>query len=175
MAYLHPCKNCKFEKADCHRRTAIREGIAGLGITSIKFKCGDRTPLFGCGHRVSFTWRVFEQTDCDDADEGTMTFHGTILFEASPTKYVVRVDRGLCVSASEDWDRRNAEQVFTRASDRLIVKVKTRDLTLIAEPPMSVCEVCGSYDNEETCLGWGDPKGWDSYWPSECRKKPLAA
>jgi len=156
MAYYRTCKGCALEKLPCKRREQIRTSLAGLSVTSVKFRCTTRAPLFIMGQRVSFPWRVFGEPDPHgDADEAQAVFHGTIAWEAPPTKFVVRVDTGKCQSISDDWDVVDASSVFQNES--LIVKVRSADLTCIDQPSRTLCMSCLRYDGESECHGFGDP------------------
>lgn len=174
MAYFYTCRGCKFDDGNCQKKAGVRATIKGLGITSLKMRCGEREGHFQLGQRVSFPWRVFGEMDqYGDPDETQATFLGTIGWEASPTKYVVRVDSGKCVRmADAEWDKVTAESTFT--SPNLIIKVKTSDLSLTDDPPKDMCLSCLRYDDEDGCHGYGMLGHWDSYWPTECPRKPDA-
>lgn len=173
MTYYHSCKGCSFSPVECDEREKIRSAIKGLHITSLKFKCANRLPFFLPGDRVSLKWRIFEEGDYDSygeaaVDETTAYFYATVLSEFSGTRYIVRIDSGPCYSIEGNWDRVDAESVFTRAS-KLIVKAKTRDMSHTDQPRIAVCQICGALQGEKTrCHGQGKPGSWDAYWPTEC-------
>ena len=173
MTFYQPCQGCAFKPTDCEKKTEIRSAIKGLGITSLKFNCTERKPIYNPGDRVSLMWRVFEYGDPDpygeqEVGEALAYFYATVMGEQSGTRYIVRVDDGPCYSIDEGWDPVEASKLFTRSS-KLVVKVKTSDIAHTDEPQKEICTSCSAYAGErERCQGWGKPNSWDSYWPTEC-------
>lgn len=49
MAYYRSCLGCVREKQPCKARDAIRTKIAGLSVTSIKWRCGAREARINIG------------------------------------------------------------------------------------------------------------------------------
>lgn len=167
MTYYHPCKNCAADRATCSRRAEVAKVIAGASITSVKFRCADRKPMFYPGQRVSLSWRHYEPNDWGDSDELKMTFTGTVLMETR-LRFIVRVDEGECQS-SED-EKMEAKHVFR--SDRLVIKVKPSDMTALDEPDRAICQSCAAYEGEgDRCHGYGRPNSWEGYWPDGCLNK----
>lgn len=144
MAYLYPCKNCIFEKVDCDKRTAMRVAFKGLGVTSAKFKCDNRTPLFSSGQRISFVWTVYDDCHEEDGafDPDQTVFYGTVYGEAkSGLRFIVRVDQ-----ESEFYDYKPSE-IFRNGG--FAVKVKPSDMCVTDEPPQPMCETCMKYEGEQ--------------------------
>jgi hypothetical protein len=55
-AYL-TCRGCAHAKTKCEHRDAMRDRLKGLSVTSVKWKCGARAPLFVPGDPVwAETW-----------------------------------------------------------------------------------------------------------------------
>lgn len=63
------CQGCAFAKAQCEHRDKLRSSLAGLGITSVKWKCGARKPLFTTGDAV-WAFTVSSMTNADRYDDG---------------------------------------------------------------------------------------------------------
>ena len=52
MAVYRTCTGCLFADGPCAERDKMRAKIAGMGITSLKWKCGWRRPKFSAGEPV---------------------------------------------------------------------------------------------------------------------------
>lgn len=141
MAYYFPCKNCATDHKTCKVRAALKEAIKGHSVTSLKFTCRERVPLFNPGERVIFSWRVFEQQYTDDFVEITDKFKGTVIRESAARRgFVVRVDEdpsehGLLPSA-----------VFKNGG--FAVLVKPACMVRLEEPPRTFCGDCLAYPGE---------------------------
>lgn len=160
--YYHPCAGCKVDKDKCNRRSEIRSAIAGLSVTSIKFKCEDRVPLFRSGQRVTFFWTVYS-VECDYyADDPDVTqFNGTIIRETkSPWKYAIRVDQD-----ADDYDFA-PKDVFKGGG--FAVNVRTSDILAIDEPDRKFCPSCLKYQGEDGLCQAFPGAGWDRYVPDGC-------
>ncbi len=121
--------------------------------------------MFRSGQRVSLLWRVFEHFQ-DRTDEISVRFNATVIAE-NGLRFIVRVD-----DMDDLEEGIPAKHVFRNES--LIIKVKPSDLAQIDEPARVLCSECCAYEGEaDRCLGYGDPKSWDSYWPSQCLKRQV--
>ena len=165
MTYYFPCRNCATDKTACKRRLEVKSALSGLNVTSIKFKCEDRKPMFGAGQRVSFAWKVY-QDDCEGVQYGEVyetEFVGTVISEANRgLRFIIRVD-----AVNEYYDFIPSE-VFK--NDNLIIKVKPVDMVALDEPNRSFCLGCFAYDLADAkgrCQGH-DGVGWDRYIPDGC-------
>ena len=165
-----PCRNCAVEKSDCPRRKMVRQSIAGLGVTTINFKCPDRKPLFKQGQRVSLSWTLWVEPD--DPNYGStpynLQYHATVLAEHR-TKFIVRVDD------MPDLKRREpAAEVFR--DGHLVIKARANDLSPLDEPDRAICIVCAGYETEtERCHSDVTGHPFDHYLPAECINKPKEA
>lgn len=168
MAYYHPCKNCAVDVVDCERRAELRKAIAGLHVTSIKFKCATREPLFRTGQRVKFYWSHWDQSDYDGSGvENKLIFLGTVVAEEG-SKFIVRVDDIDGVSADGAYEDMPPRSVFR--SDGLVVKVKPCDMGPLNEPDKKMCPNCLAYSADEAksrCQGF-NVGAWDVYHPHGC-------
>lgn len=127
MAYYHPCKNCAVGSNSCSRRADIRNAIAGLHVTSIKFECAKREPLFQPNQRVKFAWSYWEPSEYGASDNGCkLIFSGTVIAE-SGTKFIVRADDEFGAPADDDSESMSPQIVFR--NEDLVVKVKPCDIT----------------------------------------------
>lgn len=162
MAYYHPCIGCVIPKDTCLRRAEIRKAISGMNVTSIKFKCKDRTAMFQQGQRVAFPWSVCVGQDYDG--EGvyqTVYFRGTVVCEASrPSKFTVRVD------ADGEGYTESPKEAFRNGGD--VVNVKATTLSLIDEPLRVMCGFCLKYKAEDGRCSAHPNAGWDTYIPDGC-------
>lgn len=126
--------------------------------------------MFHPGQRVSFPWSHWEPNDWGDSDENRMIFNGTVIYETG-TKFVVRVDEMDGAPADENSEEMPSSMVFRNH----IIKVRTNELIALSEPDRTVCAACCGFESEvDKCHGYGDPKRWDAYWPTECLRNPEA-
>jgi len=149
MTYA-PCFNCAADKSTCPRREGVRKGIAGLGVTSVKFKCTTRVPRFHVGQRVEFDWRYFDE---DGRGDGyTATFNGTVMREKTGNKrFSIRVDQD-----GEYYDLKPAD-IFKSPE---FISVRPDDMRALDEPNRPLCPNCAAYDDADDikrlCWGGGD-------------------
>lgn len=55
MTIFRSCTGCMHQKQPCATRDALRDGLRGLSITSVKWRCADRNPRFVQGDPVWVT------------------------------------------------------------------------------------------------------------------------
>jgi len=136
VTHYASCTNCAVDKATCQRRKEIADGLRGLSVYSIKFRCADRKALFHQGQRISFHWTLWDK--CGGYDEATtrLQFSGTVLRE-SGAKFIVQVDHGIDVHG----EGVEAKDVFTQ-NDQLLVRVRPADMRALDEPAKRVCGTC---------------------------------
>ena len=153
MTYYHPCKGCAIDPAGCDKRKNIKTALAGLSITSLKFKCAERKPLFYPGQRVSFSWAVCIGQDHEgEGRYRKMRFNGTVICESSrPTKFTVRVDQ------DGDGYTEEPKNVFRNGGD--VVNVRAADLVLLGKPDCTFCPSCLQYEGE-TGRCWDKSSGY---------------
>lgn len=145
MTHYATCTNCAVDKATCARRKQITDGLRGLSVYSLKFRCADRKALFHAGQRIKFDWTYW-----DDCNEGyPVTFNGTVVREVG-TKFVVQVD-----DARDDCHEIEAKDVFTK-TDVLMIKVRPADMRALNEPDRRVCESCFEIEGGEPRCYWQD-------------------
>lgn len=162
MAYYKPCKNCAIEKASCLRRAEVRDCISGLSVTVINFRCDLRKPLFHAGQRVSVNWTYWEYSELGEDYSVGLIYHGTVIEECG-LRFIVRIDDGPSACRNEI----DAHDTFK--SENLVIKVKPADMTALGEPDRALCPLCAAYAGETSrCMGWGDPRSIDSFWPAGC-------
>lgn len=136
MANYRTCHNCAHDPNECATRDGIKRAIAGLSVTSIKFRCPDRAPLYRPGDRVSVTWPV-----CEDAGHGDYrgewnleTWPATVIMEKGG-KFIICVD-------DVDSDEGTSARGYIK-NDNLYCKVTAGKLKALKEPRRSVCGLCG--------------------------------
>lgn len=152
MSYFGTCFNCDADKETCSRRQHIREGIKGLGITSLKFNCPERLPKFHTGQRVKFSWRYYEQISQYDHEEFTVEFYGTIMREMPGNRrFSIRVDQ-----EHEDYDCSPRELL----KNPEFTSVRPAEIEPLGEPDRAMCSLCRAYrgdpsDIERLCYSSG--------------------
>jgi hypothetical protein len=125
MANYNTCIGCTIDKTKCTKRAEIKGAIAGLSVTTIRFKCEERVSLFQPGDRVTTRW--FHYNSYEDVDE--YEFDGTVIQETYDRKFIVKIDAGQkCI----DYFR----------NDNLIVKVKRTYIQKLDEPSIIICKDC---------------------------------
>lgn len=129
MTSYSTCINCAADKTNCPRRRAVQEAIKGAGITSLKFRCSERKPMFRPGQRVSVTWAVGGDNEYA-LDE---TWPATVIKE-SGTRFLLSVD-------DVESDEGTPAKEFIN-NERLFVKVSPSRLTLLNEPERAICRFC---------------------------------
>lgn len=126
------CIGCMTDRSLCERRKDIKNGLAGLNITSVRFKCDARKPKFAMGDRAIVCWNYYEDEYPDE-----MTFKVTILKESKPGRFQIKVDDGPSMCDDEyvapDCLTGNG---FATASHTI--------LTPLDEPTLDICKACDS-------------------------------
>ena len=155
MPYYHKCRNCAVDTSTCQRRQAIRSAIKGLGLTSIKFQCLDRKPLFRVGQRIEFDWAHYDESARDYYGEvvpDDLKFRGTVASENEDKgTFVVQVDQDPVQSNIEFPDLTyTPNQVFKNGG--FAVRVKPASMRAIDEPDREICPDCLAYDVGERCF-----------------------
>jgi hypothetical protein len=147
----------------------VRQSIAGLGVTTINFKCSDRIPLFKQGQRVSLLWTDWLESDHPEYDNDSIRvrFLATVLSEKG-TKFIVRVD-----DMDDLEEGIPARNVFK--NDDLVVKARPEDMAWTDEPDRTICLACCGYLGETNrCYADDGSGGTLPYWPAECINKDAA-
>lgn len=97
MSKYRTCTGCKFEGLPCGERDRMRDKTAGLGITSMKWKCDWRKPKFKPGDlvQVSIVTHYHGQDDEGRAHMSTDTFPGIFIQNAKvPSRAIVFIKPG---------------------------------------------------------------------------------
>lgn len=154
MTYYHKCKNCAVDVKSCERRKNIRQSIQGLGITSLKFKCEDRIPLFRVGQRVEFSWTYYDEDMRDhygECEADDLVFKGTVVCELEEIgKFIVRVDQDPVQSNIYYQDTvYTPKQVFRNGG--FAVKVRPESMRELPEADRKICQDCFGYSSSEMC------------------------
>ena len=134
MTYYRPCFNCASDRKTCPTAARIRAGMAGLGITSVSFKCAERRPKFMPGDRVTVTWPVYPE-DWRYEDGASMECWPATVASEAGKKFIIKVD-----DVDSDHDTPAREYV---KSQSLYCKVSASKLTPLDEPARTVCLLCG--------------------------------
>lgn len=141
MTYYATCLNCAVDTVTCERRATISNALKGQSITSVKFKCHDRLPMFHRGQRVEFYWRYYNEDG--SGDEYIATFVGTIMREKPGNKrFSVRVDPD-----NEIYDLTPAELL----KNPEFISVRPDDIRALDEPDRPMCSLCAAYRDAPDC------------------------
>ena len=142
MATYRTCSGCLFGKGPCAEREILRRKVAGLGLTSIKWKCAWKRPAFRPGEPVS----VRAMDRAEDYEDGTRVevVEGYFVSETSATdKVVVYVDPA---HFSETFD---GSEMRSNGFMRLSRSYVSRREGV----PASFCKECGNLSDK---VGHGD-------------------
>ena len=153
MACYQTCRNCALAKTPCERRAAIATGIKGLGLTSFKFRCDVRQPLYRPGQRVSVTWKYYPPDWAYEDGDSLETWPATVIAET---------DKGFLIAVDDvpsDNDLPAREYI---KNDSLYCNVVAGKLSPLEEPARPVCEHCRSALNADgTVTGCWGTVGYD--------------
>lgn len=155
--YYHQCRGCTVNRDTCDRLSEIKSTLKGLGITSIKFKCSDRTPKFVVGNRVLVTLPFYEVYGPQgETDTYLIDFKGTVICERKTRgNYKVKIDDG------PDADDGNYSSPDDLKSETGYVAVKGEHVSPLNEFDRIVCEVCEAVDGHEiNCPTLHTPYKW---------------
>jgi hypothetical protein len=128
------CFGCKRAAAECERRQEVREAISGLGVTSIRFTCQAREPLFSPGDDVIVTWPMSFDGYGEAED---VPFMATVIGETRSGKYRIRVHPGPCLDDEEDIEAPQDLRSDGHA------RVSASRLRPAGGPRRRVCTTCG--------------------------------
>lgn len=103
-------------------------------MTSVKFTCPDRQPLYRAGDRVSVTWPVSMSCDSELPDYILESWPATVV-EEKGARFVICVD-------DVDSDDGTPARSYLK-SETLYAKVSAGKLKALDEPKRSVCGICG--------------------------------
>jgi hypothetical protein len=147
------CRNCGVDRNGCARRAEIRARVKGLGITSLKFRCADRKPIYHAGQRVEVTWKYCPPDW--DWEEG-------MSLETWPATVVQETKKGFLI-AVDDVPSGNdlpAREFIKSAS--LYCNVAAGKLAPLNEPDRRSCDYCHSIENADgTVTGCWGVNGYD--------------
>lgn len=99
MAKFRTCVGCKLADADCPARRDLVEAIRPFGVTSIKWRCASRVPIYPIGApclALTFAGDSYgEWTAPDEYQEPPRYWYpGVIVHQAVPTKFIVFIAKG---------------------------------------------------------------------------------
>lgn len=135
MANYRTCHNCRTDRNECANLARIKQAVAGLHVTSIKFNCPDRAPLYRTGDRVVVSWLVSSSVDDYYQNEYSQEiWPATVIKEIGP-KFLILVD-------DVDSDEGTPARSYIM-SDTLYCKVSSGKLKPLDEPKRAVCGLCG--------------------------------
>ncbi len=148
--HINPCWMCPIRKTCEIRKTKV-DGIHGLKLTSIKFKCDILPAMFTWGMRVSALLR-----------SGRDEFSGTGTVMAwKGDKVLVCIDDEFVQDA--DVDDYGEKIQFPGTICRAVVKLRPDRITALAESAVPICRQCRRPMHREIpgwkCMRYGDQNG----------------
>ena len=132
MTAYRTCLHCVRARDLCERRADVARGVAGLGVTSVKFRCPERIPLFTPGQRVSVTWFIVDP-DGRYGDGIHETWPATVIAQRG-TKFQIVVD-------DVDGDEGTPARGWMK-NESLHAKVTVGKLRPLSEPDRKLCPDC---------------------------------
>jgi len=100
MPVLMTCRGCT-KVSDCDRRAKLVEAVRGLGVTSIKHRCPDKTLAFTPGQAVWVEVNDAPWSECAEFDEPTRAWFPGVFIGGSTKSNT----RGLVFVRSGETDR----------------------------------------------------------------------
>lgn len=134
MANYRTCLNCAHVPSECATRDRIKTAIAGLSVTSIKFRCPDRAPLYRAGDRVGVSWVLPDEDGGWSREATEETWPATVVSEIG-SKFLICVD-------DVDSDYATPARSWINSAN-LYCKVTASKLSRLDEPRRLVCGLCG--------------------------------
>lgn len=92
MTAYRTCYGCASEKKTCPTRDALKKSLAGLRVTSIKWKCMDRIPRIVRGDPI-WAWTIASNDLTDSEEPYHDNFPGTAIRETG-AKMLVWIEPG---------------------------------------------------------------------------------
>jgi hypothetical protein len=160
MTVYRTCMNCSTDRASCPRLAEIKASIKGASITSVKFRCAERAPIFRPGDRVLVTWPVMDESD-GYYGGGEESWPATVISEVG-CRFLICVD-------DVDSDYGTSARGYVE-NDSLYAKVSALKLKRLDQPSRRVCGLCGIVNGN----------GFDACWQtgtiphSKCLRHRLA-
>lgn len=128
--YYRTCLGCQFAKTECDHRSFLRDKLAGMGITSIKFACALRKPLFEPGDPI-FVWLV-NHSEGDGFETASEECSATVTGCAGTKVFAY-------VHPNEDTD-------YILRNDTRYVKVSAQHVRKRDGERLSVCKYCNAIE-----------------------------
>ncbi|WP_378952247.1 hypothetical protein [Mesorhizobium sp. ANAO-SY3R2] len=99
------CVGCVHGTGYCHERERVREQVAGLGVTSLKWRCGWKRPQFRPGDPVWATtlFDIAAASDYDDEGPVQQEYPATVI-QNFGSKLLVFIKPGVFEYGLEDGD-----------------------------------------------------------------------
>jgi hypothetical protein len=156
-SFYATCRNCGVDRHTCERRAQVRAGVKGLGLTSIKFRCDMRRPLYHPGQRVEVTWKYYPADWEYDEGYSLETWPATVIQETKKG-FLISVDD---VPSSCDLPAREYIK-----NENLYCNVVAGKLSPLTEEDRPICAHCKSALNTDgTVTGCWSANGYDGIAP----------
>jgi hypothetical protein len=168
MAYFRTCFNCATPRSECATAKRLSALIKGLGLTSVAFKCLNRTPKFRAGQRVSVSWMVHDGGGYDEMPWNLETWPATVSAEVS-NKFIILVD-------DVDSDCGTPARSYVKSAN-LYCKVSASKLKALDEPDREFCRRCGDIEQGgyPNCYALNGDGELLLAAPSNCARAAIAA
>ena len=82
------CKGCANSSGDCAIRDAVKKQLKGLSVTSIKWRCKEKTPIYQVGDPV---WVSLSTSESDEWGSQYYAFFPGIVVQNKFPKFVIYV------------------------------------------------------------------------------------
>jgi hypothetical protein len=138
MTFYRTCTGCILDRKPCGPRSEVRKVLAGLGVTSIKWKCRHRMPKVRVGDPV---WVLTVDSKDGNYDEATQSEFPGYAVEEKGAKMVVFIENGA-------QDRTGCYE-FDAGTNRGFCKIPFSRIERREGRPITICRFCG----------WPDFKG----------------
>lgn len=133
------CNGCVHGTGFCQAREDVKARVKGIGVTSLKWKCKHRRPIYQPGDAVWVNLFVGYEERCENwgGEEAVFaSFPGTVIRMAG-SKAVIFVEPGVASDCEEySFEPQNAGSGYVK-----ITLTRTRRRDAIRE---HVCDCCGN-------------------------------
>lgn len=116
MVYLHTCRTCLKGAAECAVRDALKIEARRLGVTSMRHRCKEATPLFQPGDPVTVkTIPTYDRCGEEEYQIPRHWFQGHFVRWAG-NRPVVHVKAGTLAMDDDDWKFEPSANGYIKAS-----------------------------------------------------------
>lgn len=148
------CQGCAFAKARCEHRDTMRAALAGLDITSVRWRCKGRRPAFKIGEAVWALTVASISGGCDDDGTPYRDHYPGFVVDYRHTKVIVYI----APSAS---GRDYPKYKFEGSGGSGFCKLPLSRLSARHAEAEEICKACSQPASAGHALGWSCNPGPD--------------